>query len=113
MLNGFYSLYYTGTVASGFAVIVLEDGVVTGADVTGGLFDGEYTINQEKSVFEGTIRMTVPAGISLVTGAPPSQTAYTQDIPLSLPLDLNQGRPMLVHTSTGPVNLNMKKLRDL
>ena len=113
MLNGFYALYFTGTVANGFAVVVLKDGVVAGADVAGGIFDGEYTVNQKKGVFEGTIRMTVPPGISLVTGAPPSQVTYTQEITLSLPLDLNQGQPMQIQTSTGPVNLNMKKLRDL
>ncbi len=41
MLNGFYSVYYTGGTGSGFGVIVLKDGIVTGVDVSGGLFDGD------------------------------------------------------------------------
>jgi hypothetical protein len=112
MLNGFYALYYTGRTGSGFGVIVLKDGIVTGADVSGGLFDGEYTIHEDRGVFEGTIRMPVPPGISLVTGAAPSPNPYTQQIPISFPLDLNQGKPVLVQTSTGPVNLILKKIRD-
>ena len=30
MLDGFYALFYTGKVSSGFAMIVLRNGIVTG-----------------------------------------------------------------------------------
>jgi hypothetical protein len=96
MLNGFYSVYYTGRTGSGFGVLVLKDGIVTGADVSGGLFDGEYTVHEERAVFEGTIRLTIPPGVPLVTGAPANQNSYTQNIPISMPLDLNQGKPVLL-----------------
>ena len=113
MLNGFYSIYYTGKTGTGFGVLVLKDGIVTGADVSGGIYDGEYTIEDERKVFEGTIKLVIPPGVPLVTGAGPSQQSYTQQIPISMPFDLNQGRPVQVQTSTGPVNLIIKKIRNL
>jgi hypothetical protein len=113
MINGFYALYYTGKAGSGFGVVVFKDGIVTGADASGGLYDGEYTINQDKRIFEGTIKMTVPPGVSLVTGSPVTQHFYTQQFPISLPLDLDQLRaPIQVQTPTGPVNLKLQKIRD-
>lgn len=112
MLNGFYALYYTGRTGNGFGVIALKDGIVTGTDVTGGLFDGEYTIHEDRGVFEGTIRMTVPPGVSLVTGTAPSQVSYMQEIPISFPLKIDPTHPVQVQTPTGPVNIVLKKLRD-
>jgi hypothetical protein len=112
VLDGFYALYYTGRVGSGFGVIVLKGGIVTGADVTGGLYDGQYTIKQDKGVFEGTIKLTLPPGISLVTGGPPTQETFTQEFPISLPLALDSKHPVQVQTPTGPINIVLKKLRD-
>jgi hypothetical protein len=112
MVNGFHALYYTGRTGSGFGVVVFKDGIVTGADASGGLYDGEYTTNQDKQILEGKIKLTVPPGVSLVTGAPVTQQPYTQQFPISLPLDLNQPHPLQIQTPTGPVNLNLKKIRD-
>jgi hypothetical protein len=45
----------------GHAVLVIKNGIVTGADVTGGVYDGKYT-----SVVSGRapieVTLTVPAG---------------------------------------------------
>jgi hypothetical protein len=112
MLDGFYALYYTGRVGSGFGVIVLKGGIVTGADVTGGVYDGQYTIKQDRGVFEGAIKLTLPPGVSLVTGAPPTQESVTQEFPISLPLDLDPKHPVQIQTTTGPVNIVLKKLRN-
>jgi hypothetical protein len=79
-MDGFYAIYYTGRAGSGFGVLVLKGGVITGADASGGLYDGEYTVNQGKQMLEGTIKMTVPPGISLVTGVPTAPYTYTQEI---------------------------------
>jgi hypothetical protein len=112
VLEGFYALYYTGRAGNGFAVIAIKDGIVTGADVTGGVYDGKYSINETKKIFEGKIKLTLPPGAFMVTGAPPSQEPSTQELPISLPLDLDQGRHVQIQTSTGPVNIALKKLRD-
>ena len=111
MLDGFYALFYTGKVSSGFAVIVLKNGIVTGADVSGGLYDGEYTINADRRTVEGTMKLTTPPGVSLVTGAPASEHTYTQEFPVSLLVDLSE-QTVQIQTPTGPVNLKFKKIRD-
>lgn len=112
MLDGFYALYYTGRTGSGFGVIVFKGGIVTGADVNGGVYDGKYTINDDQKIFEGAIKLTLPPGVPMVTGAAPSQTSYTQEFPISLPLDLDPTHPVQVQTPTGPVNIILKKIRD-
>ena len=112
MLDGFYALYYTGKFGTGFGVIVLKDGIVTGADVSGGVYDGQYTVKPDQGIFEGAIKLTIPPGILLVTGAPPSQNSFTQEFPVSLPLNIDPSHPVTVQTSTGPVNIILKKLRE-
>lgn len=111
MLDGFYALYYTGSVSSGFAMIVLRSGIVTGADAGGGLYDGNYAVNADKRTIEGTLKLTTPAGVSLVTGAPANQYASSQEIPFSFPAELNE-QTVPIQTPTGPVNLKFKKIRD-
>jgi hypothetical protein len=111
VLDGFYAVFYTGKVSSGFAMIVLRNGIVTGADVGGGLYDGKYTVSADKRTVEGTMKLTTPPGISLVTGAPASSEVSIQEFPLSLPADLNE-QTVQIQTPTGPVNLKFKKIRD-
>lgn len=43
-MQGFYAVYYTGVAGFGHAVLVFSDSVVTGADATGGVYDGSYTV---------------------------------------------------------------------
>ncbi len=111
MFDGFYAVFYTGKVSSGFAMIVLRNGIIAGADVSGGLYDGNYAISADKRTVDGTLKLTTPPGVALVTGAPASQQTSIQEFPLSLPADLNE-RTVQIQTPTGPVNLKFKKIRD-
>lgn len=108
MADGFYGIFYTGTVGSGFGVVVLHDGKVTGVDVTGGIFSGSFDVTNSELV--GTVHLEVPAGEILVTGAPAQAQSYTLTIPLKVPADLGAGKPVLVKTPTGPINVNFKFL---
>ena len=111
MTDGFYAIYYTGKTSSGFGLLVFRSGIIAGADVAGIFYDGEYTFNQDKGVIEGTIKMTIPPGISLVTGTPANEHPYVLEFPISLPQDLSQQEPLRIETSEGPVNVNFKKIR--
>jgi hypothetical protein len=114
MVDGFYALYYTGKVSSGFALLAIMHGFISGVDAGGGVYEGDYTTDQENHLFKATLRLIIPAGMPLVTGAPASPTAYTVPIALSLPLDFSHSQqPILVRTPIGPVNLNIKKLREI
>ena len=112
MTDGFYAIYYTGKSSSGFGVMVFNKGIIAGADAAGIFYDGVYSTNQDKEILEGMIKMTIPPGVSLVTGAPVSQHSYVLEFPISLPLDLSQQEPFRIEIPTGPVNINIKKIRD-
>ncbi len=52
-MEGFYAIYYTGTAGFGHAVLIFKDETITGADATGGIYDGSYSIG------DGTIDFQV------------------------------------------------------
>lgn len=110
-MEGFYAVYYTGVAGFGHAVLVIKDGIVTGADVTGGVYDGTVKLGDPSRVsIEATL--TVPAGTTLVTGQTfPSQ--YSQTIKAQLPKDFASGYTVPIETPLGPVNAIFKKLRGL
>ncbi len=45
-MQGFYAVYYTGVAGLGHAVLAITDSVVTGADATGGVYDGTGFVAQ-------------------------------------------------------------------
>ncbi len=113
-LKGIYTMNYVGTAGAGFGMIVFRDGIVAGADVVGGTYDGSYGWQDHSASIEGMVNMTVPAGASLVTGAPASSQPYQVDIPFAVAqANLGAEFPATVRLPTGPVSVVFKKLRDL
>lgn len=110
--NSIYAMYYTGNAGSGHAVFVVMDGVITGADVTGGILDGAYSHLEDERV-SVSATLTAPAGVTLVTGQTASVEPITQEISATLPNDLGAGSPVLIETSMGPVNVIFRRLRGL
>jgi hypothetical protein len=114
MMEGIYALYYTGQAGTGFALLAMTNGVVVGADITGGTLDGDYEISPDGKTIRGKVQLKVPPGTVLVTGGPPSPNEYTLPIPFSLnDSDLDAARPIRFNLPTGPINIVFKKLRDL
>ncbi|MDF2142822.1 hypothetical protein [Paenirhodobacter sp. CAU 1674] len=110
-MEGFYAVYYTGVSGFGHAVLVIEDGVVTGADATGGVYDGTFSIGAEGTI-SIEVTLTVPAGTTLVTGQTlPSPCSQT--IKAELPANFAGGQPVPMQTPLGPVNAIFKKLRGM
>ncbi|GAA0288293.1 hypothetical protein [Rhodovulum strictum] len=111
IVEGFYAVYYTGIAGFGHAVLVINDGIVTGADATGGVYDGTYKVSASGS-FSIEVVLTVPAGTTLVTG----QTlpdALRQTIIADLNASFANGQPVPLQTQLGPVNVIFKKLRGM
>lgn len=109
-MQGFYALYYTGIAGFGHAVLVMKDGVITGADVTGGVYDGTYTVLDNG--IDIKVDFVVPAGATLVTGQSLAES-LKQSITANLSLHFADGRPVSICTPMGPVNVIFKKLRDI
>ncbi|WP_143103458.1 hypothetical protein [Albimonas pacifica] len=110
-MDGFYAMYYTGAAGFGHAVFVLSDGILSGADATGGILNGTYSITTSGSV-DVDAHLSVPAGTTLVTGQN-IPNDFVMDINTSLPRDFADGRVVSVTTSMGPVNVVFKMLRAL
>lgn len=112
MINGFYAIYYTGATGSGIGVIVINDGVIVGADMVGGRYDGNYTQSAIAGIYDAKIRITIPPGGSLVTGAIAGPQPLFMDVNITLPENLGGEQPVRIETPTGPVNVIFRKLRD-
>jgi hypothetical protein len=112
VVEGFYSIAFTGYSGSGFGMLVFHDGIAIGADVTGTTFDGTYVERPETQSVDFNITMAAPAGVTLVqTGA---QLTVPTKVPIagSFPMDLGREQPVLVQTALGPVNIILRRIRD-
>ena len=60
MVNGFYAIYYTGVSGSGIGVLAINNGIIAGADMVGGRYDGTYK-QSAIAGFYGTRRFELPS----------------------------------------------------
>src|SRR4051812_34762836 len=110
--EGFWSVYYAGVFGNGMGIIVLDSGMVVGADVTGGIWEGEYQFNSETRQLD--IRLTValpPEILSAVTGQE-SKVGFREQYQFSLPREMNEEVTHNIQTALGPINAVFKKIRD-
>ena len=112
MIDGFYAIYYTGVSGSGLGVLALHNGIIIGADMFGGRYDGTYKQSTTPDAYDIAVRITVPPGAPLVTGALAGPHPFYMDVTTTLPEDLGGEQPIRIETSTGPVNVIFRKIRD-
>lgn len=110
-MEGFYAVYYTGVVGFGHAVLVAKDGVLTGADVTGCVYDGSYELSGNGDVRVDVI-LTAIAGTTLVTGQTLSETIKIE-ISSTMVGGFVEGKYVTLQTSVGPVNATFRKIRGM
>ena len=111
-MEGIYAMYFTGSVGSGSGLLLLKNGIIAGADSAGGIYDGSYTV-EEMGTVNMNVRLTLPPGASLVTGASAGANPMVMDIPARLPENFGNGLAIALNTPTGPINIIFKKLRDV
>jgi hypothetical protein len=112
MKEGFYSISFSGAYGDGFGMLVLDTGLVVGADATGGTYDGTY----EKSLLAGFVdmRMTVTPS----AGARPVQTGAPRAAEIAFPVTARVPRHVggehriTVQTPLGMVDVVLGKVRD-
>lgn len=110
-IDGFYKIVFTGASDWGAALIVLLNGVVTGADVAGVAFDGYYSADGER--LSVRLTLTVPPGVDLVQGVPRSSKPYSFRAEFTVPLTTwFASETFRVQTTYGPVNVVAQKLRN-
>jgi hypothetical protein len=69
MAKALYVAYFTGVAGQSIGLFYIGDGVLVGVDVATMQYDGSYQTKGDGSL-EGVVEYVLPAGVSLITGAP-------------------------------------------
>lgn len=113
VIEGFYTIAFTGAKGSGLGNLVLMRGAIAGADVAGSTYDGTYQHNSLTKTISITVTMNAPPGVAPVQTGVPLTTPMSLKIDTNVPEDFANGRPILITTPLGPVNVAFRKVRDL
>ena len=111
--DAFYAAYLTGRTGVTMALLLFHDGVITGVDLGEGRYDGDYRTASDKAHVVGTLKLTLPAGLSTITGVLSAERPATFSVPFDLPLPLDPEAIHRIETGVGPVNARFKKVRDV
>ena len=111
MFEGMYLIAFEGAAGPGTGVLVLQGGTIYGHD--GGVsYDGDYRPTPATpGCLDLNLRVTVPAGVALVTGLPSQPAGHWFDIRCTIVMR-SEGAQR-VDTPYGSVNVRLKYLRDI
>ena len=112
MAKALYAGYFTGVAGQSIGLFYIGDGLLIGVDVATMQYDGAYTTKPDGSL-EGAVQYVLPAGVSLITGAPAGVAPTRITTNLTLPADFADGRVITIETPLGPVNAKFEKLKDI
>ena len=109
--DGLYAIYYQGMAGPGLAQIQLHDGKITGADITGGLWDGEFAVDVADVFISCRVTITLPSGIALATTGEPPKADEARDMHFRLPVDFASKPYVELILPIGRVNVRFQRLR--
>lgn len=114
MREGFYKVDYAaeahGEIGIGFALLALDTGMVVGADVTGGRYDGSYEWNERTQHLEMVVTAWIPEGVRAVQGHTAGPGGLEFEVRCSFPRE-PENQVVQADTSLGPVALRITLLR--
>jgi hypothetical protein len=111
-VDGFYAGYMSASGGNGVALFVLRDGVLAGVDLGGVQFDGSYSKRGDGS-YGGKVKVTVPAGVTIIQGVTAPPAGMTYDVDLNLPATFLTDPYFEITTPIGKVNARLQKLRGV
>ncbi len=109
--DGFYAIYYQGAASPGLAQIQLNNGKITGADATGGLWDGEFAVDFVGGNISCEISVRLPAGARLATTGRPPEANEAANMKFILPIDFASRPFIALELPIGKLNVRFQKLR--
>lgn len=112
MSKALYVAYLTGVAGQSIGLFYIGDGILAGVDVGTMQYDGAYTVTEDGSL-EGALEYVIPAGVSLITGAPAGVAPTRVSLKLKLPANFADGHVVTVETPLGPVNAKFEKIKDI
>lgn len=109
--DGFYAIYYQGSAGPGLAQIQLTEGKIVGADITGGLWDGQFAVDLVNHDLTCDVSIRLPAGVALATTGQPPKGGETLNMKFTLPHDFATKPYIALDLPIGKVNVRFQKLR--
>lgn len=113
MIDGFYLGYMSAVGGYSVVLFVFKDNVIVGADAGGVKFDGAYTLNPDSGSYNGSIKVTAPANITLVQGKTTGEDGLTYNVNFSMPENFLNQPFITIATPYGSVNVKLEKIRDM
>ncbi len=113
MAKAIYLAYLSAATGNNIGMFCIGEGIITGADFGGLLYDGNYQLSSDASRLDGVVKFTLRPGTQLITGAVGGPEPVEISVPLSLPIDFANGQTVSIPTPVGPLNARFEKLRDL
>lgn len=110
--DGFYTAYMSGRDGQGFAIFVLYNGIISGADPLGVNFDGTYEVLQDASL-NGRLFVSIPPGSTVIQGVFSGSSGMQYDFPIVFAPNALSLDYLELQTPLGPVNMRIKKLREI
>ncbi|MDE0303221.1 MAG: hypothetical protein OXJ38_08505 [Gammaproteobacteria bacterium] len=111
-MDDMYVMYYTEKARSSHAVLVLEDGIISGADAMGGVLNGMHEVTEDGEINVSATLKSEPGTWRVTGNLVEKKDGLPQKITARLLRDFGCGNSIGIQASTGPVNAVFRKLRD-
>ncbi|RLL74172.1 hypothetical protein D8666_13225 [Ochrobactrum soli] len=113
-VDGFYVGYFSGATGNSMGMFVFRDGVVTGADIGGGRYDGKYSIKPgpEERVAV-TLTFFLPTGHFTITGITADAQPLNVEMSFDLPVQFDKDAIHRIETPLGAINAKLDKVRGI
>ncbi len=112
-LDGFYTAYFAGSTGNSLGMFIFLNGVVTGADVGGGRYDGTYRLSSDGTRIVAEIQFSLPVGNLSITGVAAEVAPISVKMTLELPTEFNRHDVHRLETPLGPINAKFEKIRGI
>ena len=113
-VEGFYVGYFSGATGNSMGMFVFRDGVVAGADIGGGLYNGKYSIEpapDEKVAV--TLTFFLPTGHLTITGITADAQPLSVEMNFDLPVQFDKDAIHRIETPLGAINAKLDKVRGI
>lgn len=109
-IDGVYLGYMTGSSGTTLGIFHIANGILAGGDVGGGVYDGEYRLEDNCAV--GEIVFRAPNGGQLVSGGQSDfEIKLKSTFAFATPIEMEPYHT--VQSSVGTINIRFEKVRDL
>ena len=97
-MNEFYVAYLTGRAGTSILMIVISNGTIVGADISGMKYDGTIAQKPDGSGYTCTVVYVIPPGVPLITGTTPATEPKRIPLQFDLPVNFADKRVITIET---------------